>query len=318
MAIGSATFQYKSNEVAPNIYRMGWRRFVNELLLISPLLFLACITVQARTRVESFRPVEYTAGLDQKIAAYIEPVRQFERCRTDGLGNPDPASLRRVGQLWRSGVLNGTLVPLLPETTGDSTRDGIKGQIRGAADELGSQLQRLARKNLELANYEQAASDALLSIEALQSIKYSDLYAVGIIATRQNNGLAILSQCFENLTPEQRKSLASRIGAIKASERSVVDLVIAEQRALSDDRQDHTWTNTHRKRLELMLAIARQIDQDRIKHEIDELPVEMKKMGRSDDTDSILPSLRFAWNARRNGNEDWRNIEAKLTLAGAN
>src|SRR5688572_20900499 len=130
MAIGSAILRCKWTEAAPNIYRMGWRRFVNELLLISPLLFLACITVQARTHIDSFRPVEYTPSLDQKITAYIEPVRQFEQCKAIDGAEQDPEALRRVGELWRSGVMNGTLKPLLPEAPGDSTRDGIKGQIR--------------------------------------------------------------------------------------------------------------------------------------------------------------------------------------------
>ena len=316
MAIGSEILGCKWTEAAPNIYRMGWRRFVNELLLISPLLFLACITVQARTRIESFRPVEYTASLDHKIAAYVEPVRAFEQYQNRALGNPDPRSLRRVGEMWREGALNGTLRPLPPEAPGDTTRDGIKGQIRAAADELGARLQRLARKSFTDGNYAQAASDSLLSIEAVQSVKYSDLYAVGTLATRQNSAVSILSRCIEHLSDEQRKEVARRIETLYQTEKPIAELVLAEQRVLSEEVQGANWNQSYRKRLDLMLSLAKQIDNDRSTHELADLPIEMKRRGREQEIDEILPAFRFAWNAQRNGNQDWRNVEAKLTLTG--
>lgn len=314
MALRSAKLRCKWSPQAPNIYRMGWRRFVNELLLISPLLFLACITVQARTRIESFRPLEYTPSLDNKIAAYIEPVRLYEQRVAGSKGRTEPNIVRRVGEVWREGVQMGLLRPLLPEVPGDSTREGIKGQIRAAADELGAQLQVLARSSFAEGNYAQAASDALLSIEATQSVKYSDLYAVGVMSMRQNNALALLTQCVEHLTAGQKASIAIRIDAVKQSERPIADLVLAEQRTLTEEEQDGSWTRSHRKRLELLLALADQLDNDHLKHELSDLPSEIRKMGRIDDVGSVLPSLRLAWNARRNSNGNWRNIEAKLAL----
>ena len=315
MANGSATLRCKLKETAPNIYHMGWRRFMNELLLISPLVFLACITVQARTHVDAFRQPEYSPSMDKKIAAYIEPVRLFEEISAKGLSTPDPDRIRFVGKLWRKQTEMGVLRPLLPEAPGDTTREGVKGQIRSVAEELGAQLQRLARSGISASQFGQAADDALLSIEALQAVKYSDLYAAGVISIRQNSGLELLAQCLGHLSTEEKRSVADRIEKLNQSERPITDLVLAEQRTLSFDEQEANATySVRRSCLELMLSLAAQLDRDRKAHSLGDLESEMKRLGHGDRIDQVLPALRFAWNARMNGNENWRAIETHLAM----
>ena len=313
MAEGSAILGCKWRDSTPNIYRMGWRRFVNELLLVSPLLFLACITVQARTRTEGFSRVEYSQGMDRKIAAYIEPVRLLERALAHG--RSEATGVRRVAEVWRKEAQSGALQPLLPEFPDDSTRDGIKGQIRSAADELGSQLQRQARLEIAAGKFWQAADLAMLSIEAIQPVKYSDLYAVGVISTRQNYSLELLDECIGNLDPQEKRQIAKRLEAIKRLERPLSYLVMVEQRALMSNTPEGSNDREYRRRFMLMLTLADCLDSDRTNHMLADLPSEMRKIGKSDQIDEVIPSLRFAWNARRNGNEDWRSIEAQLTTS---
>lgn len=312
MATGSGLLRCNLRETAPNIYHMGWRRFFNELLLISPLVFLACITVQARTHVDVFHQVEYSPSLDKKISAYIQPVRLFEALRAKGLSNPSPDEVRLVGEVWKRQTEAGHLRPLLPEVPGDSTREGVKGQIRSVAEELSAQLQRLARKEISASKFAVAADDALLSIEVLQAIKFSDLYAAGVVSIRQNSGLELLAQCVQHLSPEDKKLAASRIEKINESERPIADLVLAEQRTQTVDDQEASWNQTVRRRIELMLSLAVELDKDRDTHQLGDLESEMKRLGHGDRIEDVLPALRFAWNARMNGNENWRVIRTEL------
>jgi hypothetical protein len=314
----SSTFERCANEQKrPKICGMGVRKLVNEFLVVSPVVLIGCITVQARTMVDPYEPVQISNELHRKIAAYEEPVRLVEQYARLGHGVPDPDRLRKIGLTWRNMTRAGALHPLPPETLEDSTRDGIKGQIRSAAEVLSSKLIFLAQKEAKAGRVLQAAEDATLALEAVQGVKCSDLYALGIMSVRQGVALELIRSCIPALTEEERQNLARRFKNLREAERPLLEIVLAEQRTrLARGETDARAATYARTQLELMLELANAMDSGRSERRMQQLTDELKLELRSAQTTlvetPILPEFRFAWNARKNALQHWSQIELEL------
>lgn len=290
---------------------MRLRKFFNELSVVSPFLLVGAITVQARTRVEDYVPAQYSTTLNRKIVAYSEPVRLVETAVAMGIHKADPVQIRKIAETWRAMSREGALQPLSPETADDSTREGIKGQIRKAADDLAAALQHQARKAIREGQPYAAAQDAILSIEAIQGFKYSDLYSVGMLSVRQNGAFHLLDSIGPKLTESEKKSVAERLDAIRTYERPLADLVMAKQRVLMVSREAgvHSANATQ---LDLMLEIAKAIDTGVNPESLREQLDKLRLTAKADDVSSFLPEFRFAFNARRNSSRIWATLQDTL------
>jgi hypothetical protein len=308
--VGSVNLLYEAVAKLPRITGMGLRRFVNEVLVLSPLVFLGCLTVQARTQYNYFKPAEYSPRLDRKIAAYIEPVRLVEEALARKPVNFDAEQFRKIGETWRNMTNAGFLVSLPPEGPGDSTRDGIKGQIRRAADELAANLQRIAEAEAAKGRFLQASRDATLSIEVLQGVKFSDLYAVGALSTRENAAVEKLAAYVAHIGPEHKTEIAERLEKVRANERPMAELVRAEQRSFFEAQRGALRNAWNQKRFELMIALAKEMDSGH-SSTLSSRAKQLAKYGTVGE-DMLVPTFRFAWNAHRNSFENWSRLETAL------
>ena len=288
---------------------MVLRKFMNELLLVSPLVLLGAITVHARTAVNAFEPTQYSPNMNSRIAAYIEPVRFVEKELYGGYYNADSYRVRQVGKMWRDLTLSGVLKALPPEAKDDNTRDGIKGQIRKAADELASGLQYVAKQEAKEKNYYQAAQDAVLALEAVQGIKYSDLYSVGMFSIRQEASVDMLNELAPKLQEHERVLIQERLDRIQRREKPITEVVMAEQRV-------HRLAAPHsmpiqRDDVAIALDMAKALDAGEMQRAGD-LAQRLSKIAKVSENDTFLPAFRFAWNATRNSMNRWRTLDTTL------
>ncbi len=306
----SAILRWRGRGYSPKICRMGARRFLNEILVVSPLLLIAGITVNARTRVENYVPVQYSSGLNQQIAAYVEPVRLVEEATRRGAYLADPVRIRQIGLTWRNMTRQGVLEPLHPEMAEDSCREGIKGQIRAAADDLASALQFLAQEGLSEGRAYEASQDAVLAMEAVQGLKYSDLFSIGMFSVRENASLVVLEKAAAHLSPLEKSNIAARLETLRAGAKPLADIVMTTQRV----RRTEVANQSPRAMPQFKLAIqmARDMDRDFASAQIDTLYAELGKSMLARESDSFLPELRFALHATRNVMRDWSVVAAKL------
>lgn len=296
---------------------MGLRKFFNELFVVSPFILVLGLTVQARTRVESFVPDQYSVQMNRKIIAYSEPVRLVETAVANGFSQADPNQMRKVAETWRNMSRAGTLQPLMPETREDSTREGIKSQIRKAADDLSSALQYVAKQEIKAGRYFEAANDAILSVEAIQGFKYSDLYSVGMLSVRQNGALQIVQSAGPNLNAEERDALKSRLMAIRQNEKPLAELVLARQRVIVQSDSQTQFIGATAIQLDLMIQLANAIDRNDSAESMAPLVDELKRLARSSEGDSFLPEFRFAFNARRNNSKVWATLQSDFKVPNA-
>lgn len=288
---------------------MGVRRFVNELLLVSPVLFIASITVQARTRTDSFEPVECSPTMQQRIAAYSEPVRLVEEALDSGITVASPNRLRQIGETWRNMTRQGTLTPLRPEHKEDTCRDGVKAQVRIAADMLAAGLQFCAHSEVEKGNMYQAAQDALLAMEATQGIRFSDLYTVGSFAARDNVSLKILDQAGSALTDEEKRDVLDRLRRIREDAQPLAEIVVAMGRA---NRKGIPSAGIAPSDFDLALRLAAHVDRMDPESEFDALYRKLARgIGRAN-TDEFLPDFRYALNATRNFQKNCAQLAVKF------
>jgi hypothetical protein len=306
----SAIIRWRRPKKTPKICRMGARRFLNEILVISPILLIAGITVNARTRVETYSPVQYSNSLNRQIAAYIEPVRLVEEACANGSHMASPPRVRQIGITWRNMTRQGTLVPLHPEHADDSSREGIKSQVRQAADELASALLYCAHRSLREGKPFQAAEDAMLAVEAVQGVKYSDLFALGLFAVRENASLVVLNQALPMLSQSERLNIAQRLEAVKEQAKPLANIVIATHRAQRKGMED--FPPLARPHFELALELAKNFETDDNSARFRQLYGELGRVTLVRESDNFLPEFRFALHAARTVRRDWTKVAQKL------
>jgi hypothetical protein len=278
---------------------------------VSPFLFILCITVEARTRVETFSPPQYSSVMQDRIRAYVEPVRFVEKALDRGAARANAIELRRVGELWAEGSKNGSLKPLYPEALMDSTRDGIKGQVRRAADELAAALQYQVRRAYERGHWRQGAEDAILALEAIQGIKYSDLNSIGMGCIRQATSLHLLSQAIPNLDEASKKSIAIRLSRFKETERPLADVVLAVHRSMAGKSESETLEN--QKQMKLMLDLSRAIESGSADKKIEKLLDQLAWASKNNVDQSVLPDFRFAWNSIKSSSRHLKKVANELS-----
>jgi len=296
---------------------MGLRKFINELLVVSPFLLVGGLTVQARTRVENYVPDQYSIQLNRKIMAYSEPVRLVETALAEGISHVDAVQVRKIAETWRNMSHDGALQPLMPETRDDSTRDGIKSQIRKAADDLASALQYVAKKEIRNGRYFAAANDAILSVEAIQGFKYSDLYSVGMLSVRQNGAFMIVQSVAPKLNAQERAALTRRLMAVRQNEKPLAELVLARQRVTIQGESQNPLLGVSATQLDLMIQLATAIDRNDSAESMAPMVDELKRLAVSSSGDSFLPEFRFAFNARRNNSKLWDTLKNAYNVPNA-
>lgn len=305
----SAKIPCKRRSQPPKICGMVLRKFINELFLVSPLVLLGAITVHARTAVNAFEPTQYSPTMNSRIAAYIEPVRFVEKELYGGYYNADSYRVRQVGKMWRDLTMSGVLKALPPEAKDDNTRDGIKGQIRKAADELASGLQYIAKQELKGGNYYLAAQDAVLALEAVEGIKYSDLYSVGMFSIRQEASVDLIRQIAPKLEEHERALLQERLDRIQGREKPITEVVMAEQRV--HRLADPDSMPIERDDVAIALDMARALDAGEME-KAGALAERLARIAKVSENDTFLPAFRFAWNATRNSMNRWRTLDLSL------
>lgn len=313
----SVRIRCRTKNRTPNICLMGFRKFFHELMVVSPFLLVGAITVQARTRVEEFVPAQYSSSMNRKVAAYSEPVRLVENALAKGVSHADPKELRMIAETWRNMSREGSLQPLSPETPEDTTREGIKGQIRKAVDDLSSALQYHARKQLKEGKAFAAALDAVLAVEAMQGFKYSDLYSVGMLSVRQNGAYHLIEEIVPKLNERERKQIAEKVLAVRQFEKPLTELVMAKQRVMMYADTGPNLRAANREHLDLMMKLATAVDGETPAAELETLSQELSQAALASAADSYLPEFRFAFNARRNSVRTWTQVHSALGVRPA-
>lgn len=183
-----------------DIVLMSKRTWVYRLMMVGPALTVGYIGLEARSGQASFVTPHYSYELNRRILAYREPLHQMQvhNLRTGKPANMD--SVRTVAKFWIKEHKAGRLKELPTEYRGDSIREGVKGQIKLAAQKLISELFRSA-ESVKDENPRLALQDLHLALQVSAIIRRSDLFSMGYFGTREK---VILDEMVE-MTPSLNK-----------------------------------------------------------------------------------------------------------------
>lgn len=206
------------------------RKLVHELMVVSPVMLILGIAVSARTRVDDFEPIGYGTDLQQRLTAYVVPVREVSKLSHAQRSKRHPDRVRKVAAYWVELGKRGTLQPLPPSDSSDSLREGVKAQVFRSVDYLAKELLHLSDADIRAGKHDLAADDLLLGLELLAILKYSDLYAVGLSSLRQRQMLASLGSISGTISAKKATEAGRRLAELERGGSSLGRLVAQARR----------------------------------------------------------------------------------------
>lgn len=185
---------------------MRARRFIYELFIAGPIFLMAYFAVASRIGVSTFQTPSYSNELNARILSYRDPV-----CAVAAYSkNPDmherPVQIRRAADLWIRLGREGSLRPLHMEYRYDSTREGVKSQIRGAGQRLSGDLARLGQE-IAKNDPERGVQYCLDAVEICQILKFSDPFSIGYFSAKEKAILGVASRMEPGVTAKMRTRL---------------------------------------------------------------------------------------------------------------
>ncbi len=188
------------------------RRLLYDFMIASPILMLLALAIDARVTVPSFDVYNYAPKTHAQLLSYSPLVSEIQQLRHDRDQDKVAESARSIGQRWLDGRKTGKLESFQMTNILDSSRDGIKGQIRTNLDVLIATLSSNASFEFKT-NTSRAIDDLTLAVGLSQSMKDTDVDSVGYFAMRERSLLRILSevamQCDETHLLEIQKLVDS-------------------------------------------------------------------------------------------------------------
>jgi hypothetical protein len=208
---------------------MRIRRYVYQLMLASPVLFLGSIVIESRASEPAFEPLSYSEVTDRSIAKYAPYVSRLDRVLASRR-HEQPDEIIALAAFWADGIRSGNLEPIPSMNSLDSMRSGVKGQLRVDAIRVNAHLLNLAHqiKNDRPSQALELAEDGLT---VARHFRDWDLFAYSTFSMQERGWLGILKDIARDADEAERK----RIWALaEPSKKSVerLDLLISRAERL--------------------------------------------------------------------------------------
>lgn len=216
---------------------MKLQRFIHEMMVATPLVVLLALGIQARTSPSDFEPYSYGPELQSRLLAYGDVLRFSEESglRTGKQNRYD--TYRKVAQEWIRRAEAGLLLELPAANSLDTVRDGAKAEVRSAVVNISNGLLRESEE-LPTHDVESRLQGLELSVKVLNLIRYSDHYAMGYAATRNQAWFDTLRPYVPRFNQAQLRRLEAALDeATPAPHRVSLMLARAEKQFIRDGRR---------------------------------------------------------------------------------
>lgn len=213
---------------------MSVRRLVYKLMVLSPALLMAGLSVRERTYVDEYLipaqgPVDH-ARMNQYVPVIRETRPVLARPPSSLLMDGHNDRIRRTGELWAQAADDRVLGPIHPAFYGDSIREGAKSEIFAARGTLVSYLSTLGRWEDAAGNVERALNDYLLALRVANVGKFSDLEAVASSNLQQRGPLESLGALVPAMSPAQKRFVEEQLTRHRKAQKSTDPLAVRARR----------------------------------------------------------------------------------------
>lgn len=165
-------------------------------MVLSPLILLLALAVEARTSQPTFSVAAYSRKANEQLKKFQPLVAES----LAGLRGPKRADPRTIARKWISGFESGELQLPSPEYLFDTSREGCRGDISFAIDLICGALD--SKYHESLPNSPSESIECLeLALRLYSKIKYWDVQSVGYISMRERAFLSEVAQSIDNLPP---------------------------------------------------------------------------------------------------------------------
>ncbi len=212
---------------------MWARRLTYKLMVAAPFVLMTSIAVNSRTYKDSWSSLEAGAELNERIGAYVDPVRAVVKLQWMGRNCTSDSEARDVATQWAGLAKSGVLKPLIPAYFGDSMENGVKQQILLANRSLTRRLESVVRNDLRDGRPLLAARDLALSLEVSSILKYSDLISLSTICTEQLRSIELLKEIAPLLDRQTSRKTASLIESYLGQKRQLIEMLVRSRNQFS-------------------------------------------------------------------------------------
>ena len=200
-------------------------------MMLGPVMLTLGVTVDSRTRTETFRFVNASPEEQAKVEAYQEPYQAALKANQEGV-----VSVRKVAAKWIALRASKQLEPLEPIAYEDTMQEGVKGQINLAIHTMGSILLNSAQKEIKEEKFSQAAQDSMLAANLVRTVKYIDFQGLGSAGILERRSLHVLSEVLAALPQSERAAYVSPLNNLRMP-KEALGRMAAKQRNLFMDYQ---------------------------------------------------------------------------------
>lgn len=191
------------------------RRSLRALAVVLPLAATGVVGVQAR--LAPANAVEYVSAeiQEQRIAAYIEPVRAVYSLNLGTNLEAPRSEVERVAGYWLEALRSGGLLRLIPMDLHDTTELGAKNEIMNAATALAYKLTKLAEDDANNAKYDEALRNSRDAIELASTLMASDLNALANSTALMREQYAFISQLSRHASEREKLLTVEKLISIE-------------------------------------------------------------------------------------------------------
>jgi hypothetical protein len=200
------------------------KRAVMYLFAAGPVLLLGLIAINSRYSQERYEFVEYSGEAEDRIQAYILPIRtarshfasaEHRQCREEC-----PGVLA-----WLDAYRGGALKDIHPPTAAFEDGLPVYNSVLSERSRAMEQAALIARSLAESGKGEAAAKAFADVIELAETAKYSEFGSFVDSSFVQMDALRHISDLAKGLDEAQKTTLLSRIDGLQSQDRSLADTV---------------------------------------------------------------------------------------------
>ncbi len=194
---------------------MPAKQLVYKAMVAMPAICLAGLGAKAQIEYDPYEFVTPTPKQNEAILAYTDVVSKSEHAERLAYTSGYLTATRAVGLMWVDGAKSGKLVPLVPVSYDDTSRDGIKAEITQRNQSICSSLIYNANQEKFKGDYANAVSDSLMGIRVAQVLKYSDYPSVMQAGLYERRALKVLIDALPHVPGAQRRQIAAELVNLK-------------------------------------------------------------------------------------------------------
>jgi hypothetical protein len=185
------------------------------MILLAPVVAAAVVAAPSLASASRSGDEEYdfpgsSRDLNARLDAYV-PVMREARDAAESEGKYSAPAARRLAAIWWDGERQGRLLSIPLSRSGESSMDGVSGQIVRTANRIGLELTASAADLARKGDAPGAVADSLRSMEVMRSLHYSDMITCSLADACYRQNLETISRMSEKLTPGQRANASTTL-----------------------------------------------------------------------------------------------------------